>query len=63
VWAAAAVLLTLSLVWSPETALESARNGMNLFLNVVFLRPLFNVPGSANRSCSPGSKGSAAGLS
>ncbi|MDF2627533.1 MAG: hypothetical protein K0R39_1364 [Symbiobacteriaceae bacterium] len=43
VWAAAAVLLTLSLVWSPETALESAKNGMNLFLNVVFpsLLPFF----------------------
>ncbi|MDF2627524.1 MAG: sporulation integral rane protein YlbJ [Symbiobacteriaceae bacterium] len=43
VWAAAAVLLTLSLVWSPETALESAKNGMSLFLNVVFpsLLPFF----------------------
>ncbi|HYF91598.1 MAG TPA: sporulation integral membrane protein YlbJ [Symbiobacteriaceae bacterium] len=43
VWAAAAVLLTLSLVWYPETALEAAKDGMTLFLNVVFpsLLPFF----------------------
>lgn len=43
VWAATAVLLTLSLVLYPETALEAARDGMNLFLNVVFpsLLPFF----------------------
>ena len=43
VWAAAAVLLTLSLVLYPETALHSAKDGMNLFLNVVFpsLLPFF----------------------
>lgn len=43
VWAAAAVLLTLSLVLYPETALHAAKDGMNLFLNVVFpsLLPFF----------------------
>lgn len=43
VWAAAAVLLTLSLVWYPEMALEAAKDGMTLFLNVVFpsLLPFF----------------------
>jgi sporulation integral membrane protein YlbJ len=43
VWAAFAVVLTLSLVWYPETALEAARDGMTLFLNVVFpsLLPFF----------------------
>lgn len=43
VWAAAAVMLTLSLVLFPETALESAKGGMNLFLNAVFpsLLPFF----------------------
>ncbi|HWI65390.1 MAG TPA: nucleoside recognition domain-containing protein [Symbiobacteriaceae bacterium] len=43
VWAAAAVLLTLSLVWYPEMALEAAREGMTLFLKVVFpsLLPFF----------------------
>ena len=43
VWAAAAVVLTLSLVFYPDTALEAARDGMNLFLNVVFpsLLPFF----------------------
>lgn len=43
VWAAFAVLLTLSLVWYPEKALEAAKDGMTLFLNVVFpsLLPFF----------------------
>lgn len=43
VWAATAVLLTLSLVLYPDTALEAARDGMTLFLNVVFpsLLPFF----------------------
>jgi sporulation integral membrane protein YlbJ len=43
VWAATAVALTLSLVLFPETALESAKEGMHLFLNVVFpsLLPFF----------------------
>lgn len=43
VWAAVAVVLTLSLVLYPDTALEAARDGMNLFLNVVFpsLLPFF----------------------
>jgi len=43
VWAAAAVLLTLSLVWYPESALGAAKDGMTLFLNVVFpsLLPFF----------------------
>ncbi|MFZ5817995.1 MAG: sporulation integral membrane protein YlbJ [Bacillota bacterium] len=43
VWAAAAVLLTLSLVLYPEMALHAAKDGMNLFLNVVFpsLLPFF----------------------
>jgi len=43
VWAAAAVLLTLSLVLFPDTALEAAKDGMNLFLNVVLpsLLPFF----------------------
>lgn len=43
VWAAAAVVLTLFLVLYPEPALESAKEGMNLFLNVVFpsLLPFF----------------------
>lgn len=43
VWAAASVLLTLTLVLYPQTALEAARDGMNLFLNVVFpsLLPFF----------------------
>ncbi len=43
VWAATAVLLTLSLVLFPDVALEAAKDGMNLFLNVVFpsLLPFF----------------------
>lgn len=43
VWATAAVLLTLSLVLYPEAALEAAKDGMKLFLNVVFpsLLPFF----------------------
>lgn len=43
VWAAAAVVLTLFLVIYPEPALQSAKEGMNLFLNVVFpsLLPFF----------------------
>lgn len=43
VWAATAVLLTLSLVLYPESALEAGRDGMQLFLNVVFpsLLPFF----------------------
>lgn len=43
VWAAAAVLLTLSLVLYPQAALAAAKDGMNLFLNVVFpsLLPFF----------------------
>lgn len=43
VWAATAVVLTLSLVLFPDTALEAARDGMTLFLNVVFpsLLPFF----------------------
>ena len=43
VWAATAVLLTLSLVLYPDTALEAARDGMTLFLHVVFpsLLPFF----------------------
>jgi sporulation integral membrane protein YlbJ len=43
VWAATVVLLTLSLVLYPDTALEAARDGMTLFLNVVFpsLLPFF----------------------
>lgn len=43
VWAAAAVLLTLSLVIYPEVSLEAAKDGMHLFLNIVFpsLLPFF----------------------
>jgi sporulation integral membrane protein YlbJ len=43
VWAAAAVVLTLTLVYYPQTALEAAKDGLNLFLNVVFpsLLPFF----------------------
>jgi sporulation integral membrane protein YlbJ len=43
VWATTAVMLTLSLVIYPEAALEAARDGMNLFFNVVFpsLLPFF----------------------
>lgn len=43
VWAAAAVLLTLCLVLYPEAALEAAKEGLHLFLNVVFpsLLPFF----------------------
>lgn len=42
-WALAAVLLTLSLVLYPQVALEAAKEGMHLFLNVVFpsLLPFF----------------------
>lgn len=43
VWATAVAVLTLSLVLFPDTALEAARDGMTLFLNVVFpsLLPFF----------------------
>ncbi|MGE5673063.1 MAG: sporulation integral membrane protein YlbJ [Mycobacterium leprae] len=43
VWAAAAVLITLSLVLFPDSALEAAKDGMKLFLTVVFpsLLPFF----------------------
>ena len=43
VWAAAAVLLTLSLVIYPQAAVQAAKDGLNLFLNVVFpsLLPFF----------------------
>ncbi len=43
VWAATAALLTLSLVIFPDTALEAAKQGLNLFMNVVFpsLLPFF----------------------
>ncbi len=43
VWAATAVLLTLSLVIYPEVSLEAAKDGMHLFLNIVFpsLLPFF----------------------
>lgn len=43
VWAAAAVLLTLTLVLYPEAALHAARDGLKLFLDVVFpsLLPFF----------------------
>jgi sporulation integral membrane protein YlbJ len=35
VWALAAVLLTLSLVFYPEAALESAKDGLTLFMTIV----------------------------
>ena len=43
VWAAAAVLLTLCLVLYPKEGLEAAKDGLHLFLNVVFpsLLPFF----------------------
>lgn len=43
VWAASAVVLTLSLVLYPKVALEAAKEGMDLFWNVVFpsLLPFF----------------------
>ena len=43
VWAAAAVLLTLSLVIYPQAAVQAAKDGLSLFLNVVFasLLPFF----------------------
>ncbi len=43
IWAAAAVALTLSMVLYPKDGLEAAKEGMNLFLNVVFpsLLPFF----------------------
>lgn len=43
VWALSAVLLTLSLVLYPRAAVESAKEGLSLFLNVVFpsLLPFF----------------------
>ncbi len=43
VWAAAAVVLTLSMVLYPKEGLEAAKDGMNLFFNVVFpsLLPFF----------------------
>lgn len=43
VWAATAVLLTLSLVLYPQQAFHAAKDGMSLFLNVVFpsLLPFF----------------------
>ena len=43
VWALSAVLLTVSLVLYPRAAVESAKEGLSLFLNVVFpsLLPFF----------------------
>ncbi|HEY3368118.1 MAG TPA: sporulation integral membrane protein YlbJ [Symbiobacteriaceae bacterium] len=43
VWAATAVVLTLSLVLFPDTALAAAKDGLHLFLTVVFpsLLPFF----------------------
>lgn len=43
VWAAAAAILTIALVLYPDTALEAAKDGLTLFLNVVFpsLLPFF----------------------
>jgi sporulation integral membrane protein YlbJ len=43
VWATTIVLATISLVLFPQTALEAAKEGMTLFLNVVFpsLLPFF----------------------